>query len=186
MATHSSILAWRIPWTEEPGGLQSMGSQRVDTTEATQLITHSTASEYSGCCHPLPTVFLSDLRTSLYFLAMGNPFAPFQLIFFSFSASLKSMQKKKKNSQQEQVFKKISMPFTAVSVPKIPQLKTFFSLFPHFFSTSQLDCSLFGKITTSYKLLTPRNCPNSKLLTRGRSLSVGFYVYVLSIKRKCR
>ena len=29
MATHSSILAWRIPWTEEPGGVQSMGSQRV-------------------------------------------------------------------------------------------------------------------------------------------------------------
>ena len=29
MATHSSILAWRIPWTEEPGGLQSMESQRV-------------------------------------------------------------------------------------------------------------------------------------------------------------
>ena len=28
-ATHSSILAWRIPWTEEPGGLQSTGSQRV-------------------------------------------------------------------------------------------------------------------------------------------------------------
>ena len=29
MATHSSILAWEIPWTEEPGGVQSMGSQRV-------------------------------------------------------------------------------------------------------------------------------------------------------------
>ena len=29
VGTHSSILAWRIPWTEEPGGLQSMGSQRV-------------------------------------------------------------------------------------------------------------------------------------------------------------
>ena len=29
MATHSSIFAWRIPWTEEPGKLQSMGSQRV-------------------------------------------------------------------------------------------------------------------------------------------------------------
>ena len=28
-STHSSILAWRVPWTEEPGGLQSMGSQRV-------------------------------------------------------------------------------------------------------------------------------------------------------------
>ena len=29
MAAHSIVLAWRIPWTEEPGGLQSMGSQRV-------------------------------------------------------------------------------------------------------------------------------------------------------------
>ena len=29
MATHSSVPAWRIPWTEEPGGLQSIGSQRV-------------------------------------------------------------------------------------------------------------------------------------------------------------
>ena len=32
MATHSSTLAWRIPWREEPGGLQSMGSQELDTT----------------------------------------------------------------------------------------------------------------------------------------------------------
>ena len=30
MATHSSILAWRTPWTEEPGGLQSMGFQKVE------------------------------------------------------------------------------------------------------------------------------------------------------------
>ena len=33
MATHSSVLAWRIPWTEEPCGLQPMGSQESDTTE---------------------------------------------------------------------------------------------------------------------------------------------------------
>ena len=33
LATHSSIPAWRIPWTEEPGGLQSMASQESDTTE---------------------------------------------------------------------------------------------------------------------------------------------------------
>ena len=32
MATHSSILAWRIPLTEEPGGLQSMGHKELDTT----------------------------------------------------------------------------------------------------------------------------------------------------------
>ena len=35
MATHSSILAWRIPWTEEPGRLQSMGLQESDTTDTT-------------------------------------------------------------------------------------------------------------------------------------------------------
>ena len=33
MSAHSSILAWEIPWTEEPGGLQSIALQRVDTTE---------------------------------------------------------------------------------------------------------------------------------------------------------
>ena len=33
MVTHSSVLAWRIPWIEESGGLQSMGSLRVETTE---------------------------------------------------------------------------------------------------------------------------------------------------------
>ena len=33
MATHSSILAWRIPWTEEPGRLQSMGCRGLDMTE---------------------------------------------------------------------------------------------------------------------------------------------------------
>ena len=36
MVTHSSILAWGIPWTEEPGGLQSMGSQRVGHNLATK------------------------------------------------------------------------------------------------------------------------------------------------------
>ena len=33
IATHSSVLAWRIPWTEEPSGLQSMGLKELDTTE---------------------------------------------------------------------------------------------------------------------------------------------------------
>ena len=32
METHSRILAWRIPWTEKPGGLQAIGSQELDTT----------------------------------------------------------------------------------------------------------------------------------------------------------
>ena len=37
MATHSNILAWRTPWTEEPGGLQSRGWQSVSTTEHTRV-----------------------------------------------------------------------------------------------------------------------------------------------------
>ena len=39
MATHSSILTWEIPWTEEPGGLQSVGSQRVGHNWATKRST---------------------------------------------------------------------------------------------------------------------------------------------------
>ena len=37
MATHSSTLAWKLPWTEEPGGLQSMGLRRVGHDSATSL-----------------------------------------------------------------------------------------------------------------------------------------------------
>ena len=49
MATHSSILAWRIPWTEKPGGLQPVRSQESDTTE--RLSMHSTQHcvRYSKC-----------------------------------------------------------------------------------------------------------------------------------------
>ena len=47
MATQSSILAWEIPWTEEPGGLQSMGLQKKsDTTE--QLSTHTHKFGHGG------------------------------------------------------------------------------------------------------------------------------------------
>ena len=47
MATHSSILAWRIAWTEEPGGLQSMASQESDTAE--RLSTHYSETVYALC-----------------------------------------------------------------------------------------------------------------------------------------
>ena len=45
MATHSSVLVWRSPWTEDPGGLQSMGSQRVGHNRATNT---GTEPEESG------------------------------------------------------------------------------------------------------------------------------------------
>ena len=41
MATHSSILAWRIPWTEDPGGLRSMGSQGVGHDQSELSLTHA-------------------------------------------------------------------------------------------------------------------------------------------------
>ena len=47
MATHSGILAWRIPWTEETGGLQSMGSQEWDTTQ--RLNHHQDNRGRDGC-----------------------------------------------------------------------------------------------------------------------------------------
>ena len=46
MATHSSSLAWRIPWTENPGGLQSIASQMSDMIEATE---HTNSSYYTLC-----------------------------------------------------------------------------------------------------------------------------------------
>ena len=41
MKTHSSIIAWRIPWTEEPGGLKSMGCKESDMTEVTSMHAHT-------------------------------------------------------------------------------------------------------------------------------------------------
>ena len=51
MATHSSILAWRIPWTEEPGGLQFIGLQRIGhhlVTQQQQLLVHVGDHEVKG------------------------------------------------------------------------------------------------------------------------------------------
>ena len=52
MATHSSILAWKIPWAEEPGGLQSMGQQRVRHGLATE---HTNTSDNSDCAFHMGT-----------------------------------------------------------------------------------------------------------------------------------
>ena len=56
MATHSIFLAWRIPWTEEPGGLQSIGRKEVDMTKATEHSAVLRWAEYLQCgcywdCH---------------------------------------------------------------------------------------------------------------------------------------
>ena len=54
MATYSSILAWGIPWTEEPGGQQSMGSQRVGHDGSDPSHTHSAADCRHESCSRAP------------------------------------------------------------------------------------------------------------------------------------
>ena len=69
MATHPSILAWRIPWTEEPGGLQSVGVQRVRHNWATNtFIFHwytSSLVQYNltDCVSRIPRLTVLDLQT---------------------------------------------------------------------------------------------------------------------------
>ena len=55
MATHSSVLAWRIPWTEESGRLQSMGSQESDMTELLSMRMHTQTHTHTHTSLVVPT-----------------------------------------------------------------------------------------------------------------------------------
>ena len=78
MATHSSILAWRIPWTEEPGGLQSMGLQRVRYDSATHTFTFKPV-----CWKCFVVVFFSSLFSLIGIcLKKNNLFILFLIAFF--------------------------------------------------------------------------------------------------------
>ena len=57
MAAHSSILAWETPWTEEPGGLQSMGSDMTERLNSNKVERASTVLEADQTGHHLPAVF---------------------------------------------------------------------------------------------------------------------------------
>ena len=77
MATYSSILAWRIPWTEESGGLQSMGSQRVGHNWSDWTPTHALHSEMipnttKGCIsHEKP---FKVVHPKFLFSALSSPY----------------------------------------------------------------------------------------------------------------
>ena len=90
MATHSSIPAWRIPWTEEPGGLQSMGSQRVGPDWVTHTHTHTISFAANSKRHQ--SVFITqDFLSKYSFLGFSEttlvlfPFFLSCLPFFIFS-----------------------------------------------------------------------------------------------------
>ena len=76
MATHSSILAWRIPWTKEPGRLQSMGSQESDTTQ--QISTH----QHTQClAQVIPQLELSNCHLNCESKEQGWIFQNFQTLY---------------------------------------------------------------------------------------------------------
>ena len=68
IATHSSIRAWRIPWMEEPGGLQSMGSQRVGHDWVTSLHFHFLCQRSAAFIYM--DLFLSSLFCSINYLCI--------------------------------------------------------------------------------------------------------------------
>ena len=80
MAVHSSVLAWRIPWTEEPGELQSMGSPRVGHNGAT----NSKAMKDTIAISMFPFNINFFLNFSDWHLIMFiSDISPYQLIIFS-------------------------------------------------------------------------------------------------------
>ena len=68
MATHSNTLAWRIPWTEKPGGLQSVGSQRVGQGHAGNAAPGTAVPRVCKAGYHLPL--------STTFMSWGPPVAP--------------------------------------------------------------------------------------------------------------
>ena len=81
MATHSSILAWRIPWTEEPGGPQSMGSQRVGDDWVTNTFHLASLGSFGQIPSPL-SLSLLKLSPSLrrFFKRLRNSFTKYWLL----------------------------------------------------------------------------------------------------------
>ena len=75
MATHSTILAWEIPWTEKPGGLQSMGLQRVRHNLATKQ-----QQEISKKCMIFSQVVFFFLKLGLY-IKLGKRLMPISKTF---------------------------------------------------------------------------------------------------------
>ena len=76
MATHSSILAWRIPWTEEPGGLQTMGSQKYQSIWAPpnliSFLLSSMKSDTFNTHSPIFQVFHADKRWEVIICATSG------------------------------------------------------------------------------------------------------------------
>ena len=101
MATHSSSLTWKIPWTEEPGRLQSMGSLRVDTTERLHFHFHFSLSCIGeGNGNPLQCSCLEVPRDGGAWWAAVCGVAQSQTQLKRFSSSSSSSQCKRHSEMQ--------------------------------------------------------------------------------------
>ena len=86
MVTHSSILAWRIPWIEEPGELQTIGSQRVRHDWATNTHTHTHTHSVHTFCGPVSCI--RPLHGAEMTFLGGLPSYPLKLRFYIFRLAL--------------------------------------------------------------------------------------------------
>ena len=77
MGTHSNILAWRIPWTEEPGRLESMGSQESDTTA---IKSPPPSLLVRNLTTPFPLVRLTDFKIRVFLGFNREQIIPLPLI----------------------------------------------------------------------------------------------------------
>ena len=73
MATCSSVLAWRIPWTEGAGGLRSTGSHESDTTERLRRVQHMMACSFRACVCVCACSVMSDSLVTPWMIARQAP-----------------------------------------------------------------------------------------------------------------
>ena len=66
MGTHTSVLVWKIPWTEEPGGLQSMRSQESNTTKPLSRRTHTHTHTLLKTCDEIKIILLKIMTVQSY------------------------------------------------------------------------------------------------------------------------
>ena len=91
MTTHSSIISWKIPWAEEPGGLQSMGSQRVKHDWHTHIYKQKTTVQKIASLTPLKIGFSEDSDNELQDINL-HPFKVLSVQIMVFQCIMYAME----------------------------------------------------------------------------------------------
>ena len=118
MATHSNVLTWRIPWTEEPGGLRSIGSQRVGHDESDLACVHSFTRYLYDCISQI------DMVRFLYSKFYKGKRGQLDMVRFLYSSFYKG-----KRGQLDMVRFLLVLKCSAESTIHVTKYSTRFSLF---------------------------------------------------------